>query len=346
MRAVTIQPLRAGSLRLEERPDPVPRKGELLARTVAIGVCGTDRELIEGRYGEAPPGHARLLLGHESLARVVEAPAASGFAPGDMMVGIVRHADPEPCANCAVGEWDMCTNGGYTERGINRADGFAGELFTADPAMAVKVNASLGIAAVLLEPASIVAKAWEHIERIGRRALWQPRRALITGAGPVGLLAMLLGVQRGLEVHVLDRNRGGPKSALVAEAGATYHTAEPDLGFDVVLECTGAEEVIRRVLRLDGDPNQIVCLAGLGAAHAPAAFDLQAFNRALVLGNRVVFGSVNANRRHYLAAAAALARADRGWLERLITRRVPLEAWREAYERRPGDVKTVLTFAH
>src|SRR5690349_4092294 len=142
MHAVTIEPRRAGSLRLEERPDPVRRADEILARTVAVGVCGTDRELIEGRYGEAPPGHARLLLGHESLARVVEAPAASGFAPGDWMVGIVRHPDPVPCANCAAGEWDMCTNGRYTERGIDRADGFAGELFAADPAMAVKVDAS------------------------------------------------------------------------------------------------------------------------------------------------------------------------------------------------------------
>jgi predicted lipid-binding transport protein (Tim44 family) len=57
-----------------------------------------------------------------------------------------------------------------------------------------------------------------------------------------------------------------------------------------------------------------------------------------------VFGSVNANRRHYQDAAAALARADRGWLQRLITRRIPMERFAEALEHRPDDVKVTIEF--
>ena len=186
-------------------------------RSLGLGICGTDRELIEGRYGEAAPGHERLVIGHESLGRVITAPAHSGFGTGDIVVGIVRHPDPVPCPNCALGEWDMCRNGRYTERGIKQADGFSAEYWRSEPGFTVKVSPVLGLAAVLLEPASVLAKAWEHIERIGRRSRWAPRQVLVTGAGPVGLMAALMGMQRGLEVHVMDRNKDGPKPQRLGE---------------------------------------------------------------------------------------------------------------------------------
>src|SRR5258706_1748162 len=222
MRAVTLAPGRAGSQRLDEVPEPPEKQGSILVRALAIGVCGTDRELVDGLYGEAAPGRERLVLGHESLGRGISAPPDSDFAIGDMVVGIVRHPDPVPCVNCALGEWDMCRNGLYTERGIKQADGFCAERWRSDPGFAIKVTPVLGLAAVLLEPASVLAKAWEHIERIGRRARWAPERVVITGAGPVGLMAALMGVQRGLEVHVMDRHESVPKTALVRELGATY----------------------------------------------------------------------------------------------------------------------------
>jgi threonine dehydrogenase-like Zn-dependent dehydrogenase len=343
MRAVTLAPGKAHSLQLQDIAEPEPEQGAVLVRTLAVGICGTDRELIEGTYGEAAPGHERLVLGHESLGRVIQAPRGSGFATGDLVVGIVRHPDPVPCVSCALGEWDMCRNGRYTERGIKQADGFAGERWTAEPRFLVKVDPRLGIGAVLLEPASVVAKAWESIERIGLRSRWAPERALITGAGPVGLLAALLGVQRGLEVHVMDRNAGGPKPELVRELGATYHARFPPFEPDIVVECTGSATVIAQAVS-GSSPGSIVCLTGLGGAANAASFDVATLNQSMVLENRVVFGTVNANLRHYLAAAHALARADRGWLERVITRRVPLERWGEAYEKRDRDVKTVLVF--
>ena len=341
MRAVTIEPGQAGSIALQQIDEPTPDPDAVLVRALAVGVCATDRELIEGAYGAAPAGRTRLVLGHESLGRVVSAPQGSALAPGDFVVGIVRHPDPIPCANCALGEWDMCRNGRYTERGIKEADGFCAEHWQADPAFVVPVSPALGVAGVLLEPASVVAKAWEHIERIGARSQRPLQRVLVTGAGPVGLMAALMGMQRGLEVHVLDHNEQGPKPRLARALGAQYHVDFPQLELDVVIECTGAPKIVEQAVSRIA-PGGIVCLTGLsGTRHGPC-IDIAALNQSMVLENRVLFGTVNANLRHYRAASDALARADRAWLEQLITRRVPLGRWQEAYEKRRGDVKTVL----
>lgn len=346
MKAITVQPGTAGSLALEDRPDPAPDQTTLLVQALALGVCGTDREIIAGDYGWAPPGRDRLVLGHESLARVIEAPAGSGFAAGDLVVGIVRRPDPVPCIACGAGEWDMCRNGQYTERGIKAVDGYAAERFRLEPDFAVKVDPSLGLLGVLLEPASVLAKAWDHVDRIGHRTQsWKPASVLVTGAGPVGLLGALMGRQRGLAVHVVDHATDGPKPALVQALGGTYHVNDvpQDVRPDIVLECTGAPAlVVDAMTRVAG--GGIVCLLGVSAAGQAMPLDIGLFNRSTVLSNDVVVGSVNANRRHYELAAEALARADRDWLGRLITRRVPLTRWREAFERKDGDIKVVLAF--
>lgn len=347
MRALTVTPLVAKSARLEEFEQPGPERGSVLVQAVALGICGTDREIVAGEYGAPPPGHKRLILGHESLGRVVSAPAASTVASGDLVVGIVRRPDPVPCANCAVGEWDMCRNGLYTEHGIKELDGFGAEYYRLDPDRLVKVPRELGELGVLLEPASVVAKAWEQTERIGHRARWKPRQVLITGAGPIGLLAALLARQRDLEIHVFDRATDGPKPDLVRALGGQYHSGSLDdvaRDFDVVIECTGAAPMITGVIE-HAAADGIVCLAGVSGPGHDLEVDVGLLNRRLVLGNRVIFGSVNANRRHYEAGAEALARADATWLERLITRRVPLANWAEALEAKPDDVKTVIVFA-
>jgi threonine dehydrogenase-like Zn-dependent dehydrogenase len=346
MRAFTVQPGRPDTISLDEVPAPPGSDGTVLVRALALGICGTDREIIAGQYGWAPPGQQRLVIGHESLGRVEDAPADCGVKRGDLMVGIVRRPDPVPCPACAAGEWDMCRNGLYTERGIKQRNGYGSEQFRVEPEFLIAVDPALDKLGVLLEPASVVAKAWEHVMRIGARsAAWKPQVALVTGAGPVGLLAALLGAQRGLEMHVLDRVRDGAKPELARALGATYHAG--DLGKlkpDIVIECTGAGSVV-----LDGigraAPDGVVCLAGVSSGGHKIKFDIGDLNRDMVLENHVVFGSVNANRRHYRAAAAALAKADKDWLSRLITRRVPLERWREAFEPRPDDIKVVVDFA-
>ena len=345
MRALTVQPGLPNSVQLDNVRPPRESDGAVLVRALALGICGTDREIVNGDYGWAPPGAQRLIIGHESLGRVEQAPSGCGFASGDLVVGIVRRPDPVPCAACAAGEWDMCRNGQYTERGIKQRNGYGSERFRVEPDFLVKLDPSLDKLGVLLEPTSVVAKVWEQIERIGgRAAAWRPRVALVTGAGPVGLLAALLGAQRGLTMHVLDRNKEGAKPDLARALGATYHTSIPaDLKPDIVVECTGAGAVILDVLGRT-EPDGIVCLAGVSSGGHKIGFDVGALNRTIVLENHVVFGSVNANRRHYRAAADALAKADKAWLGRLISRRVPLSRWREAFEKRDGDIKVVVEF--
>lgn len=343
MRALTTRPRRADSAGVEEIDEPAG-DGDVLVRTLAVGVCGTDREILAGEHGTAPADRPWLVLGHEALGEVIEARPDSGLAAGDRVVPIVRIPDDPPCPSCAVGEWDMCLDGRYTERGILGRDGFASARFRAPGRFLVPVERALGLRAVLVEPASVVAKAWEHIERIGgRAAAWAPRTVLVTGAGPVGLLAALLGAQRGLEVHVLDRVTDGVKPALVRRLGATYHHDLDALAIapEIVVECTGAPAVIAGVLGRTG-PLGVVCLTGISSGGRRIGVDLGAVNRSIVLENDAVFGSVNANRRHYEAAARALAAADPAWLDALITARLPLERWREALRAGPDQVKAIL----
>jgi threonine dehydrogenase-like Zn-dependent dehydrogenase len=344
MRAITLHPATPDSAALEEVPEPSAAEGAILVDGVALGICGTDAEIVRGDYGEAPPGTERLILGHESLGRVVEAPGGSGFAPGDLVVGIVRRPDPVPCPSCAAGEWDFCRNGLYTERGIKALHGFGSERWRIEPEFAVKLDPELGMLGVLMEPTTIVAKAWEQIDRVLARATIGPERVLVTGAGPIGLLAALLARQRGYEVHVLDRVADGPKPELVRALGATYHaSAVPDVTPtpDIIIEATGVSQVVLDAMSHTG-ANGIVCLTGISSGGHDITLDAGVLNRTIVLENDLVFGSVNANRRHYEAAADALAQADRGWLERLITRRVPLEQWRDALTRDQHDIKVVV----
>jgi threonine dehydrogenase-like Zn-dependent dehydrogenase len=348
MRALTTAPGVPNSARLEMIAEPPESDGEILVRTLALGVCATDREILAGEYGSPPPGQHHLVIGHESLGIVENSPADCGIAAGDFVVGVVRRPDPVPCVACAAGEWDMCRNGRYTERGIKERHGYGAERFRVEREFAVKVDPALGRLGVLLEPASIVAKAWDHTWRIGERTKsWQPRTLLVTGGGPIGLLAALMGAQRGLEVHLLERGLDETKADLVRRLGGTYH--HDGIGIidslrpDILMECTAAPTVIAAALGRTG-PAGIACLLGVTAPGHELKLDIGRANRSLVLDNDTVFGSVNANRAHYEAAAEALRQADRNWLGRLITRRVPVESWTQALERRPGDIKVVIEF--
>ena len=345
MKALTVEPGKAGSARLDNVDEPPEADGSVLVETLAIGVCGTDAEIVSGAYGWAPPGRDRLVLGHESLGRVAEAPAGAGVAKGDLVVGIVRRPDPVPCPACAVDQWDFCRNGQYTERGIKSLDGYCSERYRIEPKYAVKVDSSLGSLGVLLEPASVVAKAWDQVDAIGsRQGGWHPHKVLVTGAGPIGLLAALIGVERGLEVHVLDQVTSGLKPDLVSTLGATYHHGAVEgaaAGADVVIECTGVGQLVFDVMQHTA-PGGVVCLTGVSSGGRELGVDAGNLNRTMVLENESVVGSVNANRRHYQLGADALAAADRSWLERLVTRRVPLDNWSAALQRQPDDVKVVI----
>jgi glucose 1-dehydrogenase len=344
MKAIAIVPGRPETAAVIDLPEPPESDGSLLVRTLQIGLCGTDREIAVDGYGVPPPGEERLVLGHESLAEVIDAPEASGFAPGDLIAGVVRRPDPVPCPACAADEWDMCRTGDFVELGIKDRHGYGSERFRIDPRFAVRVTPDLGELGVLVEPTSVLAKAFEHTERIGARAWFEPRVALITGAGPIGLLAALLARQRGLETHVVDLVTKGAKPRLVADLGAQYHStpvAELPLAPDIVIECTGVGEVVIGATHLAASA-AVVALTGISHSERAGEAYLDALNKDLVLGNKVVFGTVNAARRHYDQAADALARADAGWLARLITRRLPPENWPVGLQKRPEDIKIVV----
>jgi len=347
MKAITVEPKKPGSSRWEDFPEPDVHEGSVLVEAVAVGVCGTDVEIVEGKYGWAPPGTTRLVLGHESLGRVIDPGPSSSLKKGDLVVGIVRRPDPVPCPNCAVGEWDMCRNGQYTERGIKEIHGFMSERWRIEPEYAVKVDPSLGLLGVLLEPATVITKALEQVAIIGRRSFWEPRTLLVTGAGPIGLLAALAAKLHGLDVHVLDRMGSGTKPDLVRALGATYHSGsvkEIGLEPDAIIECTGVGQLIAESIQVISS-NGIVCLTGVGhgGVVTPAACaDIAA---SAVLKNNVIVGSVNANKRHWYKAGNILARADRNWLGRLITRRERPENFKQALERKPDDIKVVIQFS-
>jgi len=241
----------------------------------------------------------------------------------------------------------MCRNGQYTERGIKQIDGFMSERWRIETDYAIKIDPTLGLLGVLLEPTTVVTKAWEHVLAVGQRAFWEPKTVLVTGAGPIGLLGALVGKQFGLDVHVLDRVKTGSKPELVHALGATYHSCSvADLGFapDVIMECTGVGQVIAESLSVLG-ASGVLCLTGVGHGGAVPTIATATVASSAVLKNIVVVGSVNANKRHWFKAGEALARADHSWLARLITRRERPEEFAKALDRRADDIKVVVQFA-
>jgi glucose 1-dehydrogenase len=346
IRALTFVPFMQNSVRLVEYPEPVRQADELLVQGLAAGICGTDHDLVEAVYGWPIRGRERLILGHESLGRVIDPGSNAGFAVGDLVVGMVRRADPQPCRACAHNEPDMCSNGDYLEHGIKDLDGFAASRWTIPAGEAVKLSPSLEHVGVLLEPTSIVAKAWEHIDAIGRRAWYEPRRVLVTGAGPIGLLAALLASYRGLDVHVSDRLTDGPKPKLVRELGAHYHHEDVVdvmrlVNPDIIIEATGAPAVAlagMQGLNIGG----ILCLVGFTPFKQILSVDLGTLCRKSVVNNCTIFGAVSANKRHYNSAADDLAKADLNWLESMIVRRLPFKDALQALRPLPDDVKTII----
>ncbi len=351
MRAVIVRPGRAASDELADVPAPV-MDDHAVVDVIAVGVDGTDNEIVEGRYGSGPPGEDFLIIGHESVGRVTR--AAGEFQEGDLVTAIVRRPDPVPCLNCANGEWDMCLNGLYTERGIKSRHGFLAERYAEDPEYLVRVPVELEPVGALVEPTSIVEKAVEQIWRIQERLAWEPKTALVTGSGPVGLLATMLLRLRGLEVYVYDRVSDGPKPELATMLGARYlaaaeadlaRAAGGDLGdIDIGIEATGYSPLSFTLVDTVS-PNGIVALTGVSSGTRSAQIATDHLNMEIVLQNKVVFGSVNANRRHFELAVDDLARAQRRWpgfFEAMVTRREPLINYRSALERKADDVKVIV----
>jgi threonine dehydrogenase-like Zn-dependent dehydrogenase len=356
MRAVAVTPKRAGSARQVELPVPTATRGMALMRVLEVGIDGTDTEINAGLYGEAPPGSNFLVIGHEALS-VVEAvgEGVSGFDRGDLVVSTVRR--PDDCPNCRAGESDMCLFGNYTERGIKGAHGYMSEYYSEMPAFMVKIPAALRPMAVLLEPLSIVEKATAQAWKIQERMLWEPKLAVVLGAGPIGILGTILLRLRGLEVHVYAKAPADTlQGQILTSLGASYESVadhpvtsiKDELGqVDFILEGTGSSEVAFAAMAQLGI-NGVLCLTGVSAGNRSIEIPADVINLQMVLGNRLAFGSVNANRRYFEMGVQHFEQAERQWpgiFERLITRRVPFDDFISALNRRPEDIKTLLTIA-
>jgi threonine dehydrogenase-like Zn-dependent dehydrogenase len=343
MQALLTRPGVARSARVEDVATVEPREGELLLRTLEVGVCGTDREIAEGLFGVAPEGEETLVLGHEALA-VVERDG-HGFTRGDLVTAMVRRSCGR-CIACDQGAPDSCLTGGYSERGITRLHGFARELVAEDPTQLVGIPKSLGRLGVLAEPTSICERALRHARAIGGRQPWELERALVLGAGAIGLLTTYLLRLAGVEVWTASLEA---TDELVERSGARYLSTEgndiSELGrFDLVVEAAGDAHLMARslgLLRRSG----VACLLGIDPHTERVDVDGRVLGVDTILENRVLFGSVNAQRQDWVAAVADLDRARERWpdaLEQFVSLRVPLERFEEAFAHRGGKATLVL----
>ena len=242
----------------------------------------------------------------------------------------------------------MCRNGQYTERGIKQIHGFMSERWRIEPEYAIKVDPSLGLLGVLLEPTTVIAKALEQVVFIGRRSFWEPRTVLVTGAGPIGLLAALAAKMFGLDVHVLDRMESGTKPDLVRALGATYHSGSvKNIGIepDAIIECTGVGQVIADSIQAIGSSGT-VCLTGVGHGGV-----VTCGSHCQYRGIRGVEEQRDCGQRQR-QQAALVSRPEifwlaptATWLSRLITRREKPENFKQALERKPDDIKVVIQFS-
>jgi len=342
--ALVAEPGHADTTRIEDVPGVEAREGEVLVRTLEVGVCGTDREISEGHFGVPPEGEQLLVLGHEALA-VVER-EGYGFTSGQLVTATVRRSCGR-CIACAAGSPDSCLTGDYSERGITRLHGYARELVAEDPTQLVAIPSSLGRVGVLAEPTSICQRALRHARTIGNRQPWQLQRALVIGAGAVGLLTTYLLRLADLEVWTASLE---PGNELVEQSGASYVTTHgndlSELGkFDLVVEAAGNAELMAQALGLLRRGG-VACILGIDPREQPVEIDGRVLGVDLILENHVLFGSVNAQRQDWLAAVADLERARDRWpeaLERFVQLRVPPDRFSEAFEHRGGKATLVLS---
>jgi threonine dehydrogenase-like Zn-dependent dehydrogenase len=353
---IAVYPGRAGSVHLTNLPRPAPGPGQALVRVRRVGVCGTDREIIDAKFGSPPPGTNELVLGHEVLG-VVEAvgEGVTGFKPGDLVSATVRR--PDGCPACQVGQPDMCLWRGYTEHGIIGLHGFMVEQFVDDARYLIPIPEVLEPVGVLLEPLSVVEKAVRQAELIQRRIFsWAPKTAVVLGAGPIGVLATFLLRAKGAEVYTLARKQAPHTAAtLVGSCGATYVSTRETpfrelLGqipnADLIIEATGHVPLGFEAMDLLGGNGVLVWLAVVGT-HGEAPVPVDSIMRGYVLGNKVTVGSVNSAFEDFSNGVARLRRFEELWpglTHRLITERLrPDDAPRIADAVGDG-VKTVVEF--
>jgi threonine dehydrogenase-like Zn-dependent dehydrogenase len=370
MKAIAVQPARRQVDLIEHATPRLDAPTQVRLQILDVGVCGTDREICAFEYGTPPVGAETLIIGHESLGRVVEAgPGVTRVNVGDLVVPTVRRSCPHAhCRACREGRPDFCFTGDFTERGIKGAHGFMTQEVVDDEMHMNIVPPALRDVAVLVEPLTIAQKALAQLWHVQRRLPWtcppdhgdapgHCRNAVVLGAGPVGLLGAMALVHAGFHTFVYSRTPApNDKAALVESIGATYVSSEQTtpaglaalMGtVDVVYEAVGASRIAFEMMQVLG-PNGAFIFTGVPGRRAPIPVDTDLLMRNLVLKNQVVFGTVNAGRRTYEDAIRDLGAYTKRWPEAvraLITGRFPISASRELLTGRAHGIKNVILMA-
>src|SRR5918912_3399622 len=350
MKAIAVFPGQAESVHLAEMPQPkvsdIPNGRGVLVRVLRVGVDGTDKEINAAEYGRAPEGYDFLVIGHESFGQVEAVGAnVTELKPGDYVVATVRR--PGKSIYDQIGTYDMTTDDTYYERGINLRHGYLAEYYVDEPEYIVKVPQGLREVGVLLEPTTVVEKGIAQAYEIQRRLrVWRPRRAAVMGAGTIGLLATLALRLRGLEVTTFARGAKPNLNAELVEAlGARYFPVteltvlegSKRFGpFDVIFEASGFSPAVFEAMQALGK-NGVLVLSSVTGGDRTVEIPADRINLEFVLGNKVMVGTVNANREYFELGVRDMAQAEAqypGWLGRLLTHPVRgLEHYEELFAR-------------
>ena len=354
MKAVAVKPGVKESVHIVEMDEPklesVPAGRGVKIKMLRVGGCGTDREINHAEYGTAPDGFDFLVLGHENLGQIVEVGAnVPEFSVGDYVVGTVRR--PGRSIYDLIGEQDMTTDTEYFERGISRLHGYFAEFAVESADYIVRLPQTLREVGVLLEPLSIVEKGLQQAYEIQERAhVWRPKRAAVIGTGSVGLLTVMAMRMRDLEVTAFGKDtRAGYKNAeLCEEIGAKYlSTAEISVAdaakqhgaFDIILECTGYSPIIWDAAQ-GLARNGVLILTSVTGGNRTAEIASDKINFEFVLGNKLMFGSVNASREHFAQGVKDLALCEAmhpDWLDKMLTHPiVGIENYRQMFDNLNG----------
>src|SRR5882724_2419538 len=344
MKAISVFPGKPNSVHVADLPKPsldqVPDGRGVLVKVLRVGVDGTDKEINAAEYGAAPPGYDFLVIGHEGFGQVeAVGPNVTQVKPGDYVVATVRR--PGKSIN------DMTTDDTYFERGINLRHGYLTEYYVDDIEFIVKVPQGLKHVGVLLEPTTVVDKGIHQAYEIQRRLkVWRPRKAAVMGAGTIGLLATLVLRLKGLDVTTFGRT---PKpylnSDLIEELGARYIStkdvslidAAKEYGpFDIIFEGTGNSGVVFDSMQALGK-NGVLVLASVTGGDKMIQIPADRINLEFVLGNKVMVGTVNANREYFELGVRDMAQAEAEypeWLRKLLTDPVKgLENYTEQFKK-------------
>lgn len=357
MKAIVVTPGKANSAQLIEMAKPELRPNEILVKTIRVGIDGTDREINDALYGMAPDSEDFLVLGHEALGKIVEIGSEaknSELKEGDIIVPLVRR--PDDCPYCQKDMQDMCIKGDYTERGIKGHHGYLSEFFTEVSKYLIKIPGEIKDIAVLLEPLSIVEKGIRQAWNIQKRIPWEPKKAIVLGLGAIGILGAMVLKAIGLDVYVYSMEPiNDPKVELIQKPGIKYISASqvkmskiPSLvggNLDFILEATGNSSVALRAMSLIGI-NGVLCLTSVTGGQNKVTICADCLNLDLVLGNKVIFGTVNANRIDFEKGIEHLQFYNEKYprlLDQLITKRYNISEFKKAIEEFKG-LKTVIEF--